>query len=116
MTETVGLFRCSGCAAHFGTFSELADHLHQDHGADVVFDLLPGVHDLIVQLELSLSGAGLAAAQQALAVALWRRVQSHPLLQATVDFETESLTLRQGGRDLRLETRVFPYAGRRPGG
>lgn len=53
-------------------------------------------------------GLGVAARQQALAVALWRVTARRPGMSLQQDFVTERLVLSDGGRDIRAEVRMIP--------
>ena len=52
-----------------------------------------------------------ATVQHSLASALWRATAQHAELLRTVDMSADSITLRDGGRSIKLELNVYPPEG-----
>lgn len=78
---------------------------------DEALGLAPGTLALIHEVEAVAGRVGLAQRQQVLAFALWRTTARHPSFAMTADFEVDQLVVREGGRDIRAEVRVFPPKG-----
>lgn len=83
-------------------------HESDERTLDEQFGFAAGTIALVRDIERVANRVGMAQKQQALASALWRTVAQHPSFLLTADFCVEQLVLRQGGRDLSAEVRMFP--------
>lgn len=66
---------------------------------------------LIERIERLAEGQGNGVIQRALAAALWRVTVRHPSVASCEDRETAAIVVRDGGRLLTLELRLFPSHG-----
>lgn len=94
----------------------MAEEMSEPRGD--VFGLDAKAYELVIAIEALVRAAGYggpkdtARVQQALGSVLWRRTARMNSFAMTESFIMDSITLRDGGRDARVEVRLLPPVSR----